>query len=199
MSKKPAWKLQMKYPEGWIQLPIARKIEVGTWAEQAAWETLEPSATDERAAARVEHLVQITNAARANHDWSGLAYFPSYAHTLVALLDVKAYVPDGQYKTTTLDVLEEIFGGPAADTVGEKTVEREQLPGGPALRIRRMRAEPGDPTGQSTIMEEVTHVIHPPGINGAVQVCMTWTVLQLGDKLAAMADAIAKTVRVTPE
>jgi hypothetical protein len=27
---------------------------------------------------------------------------------------------------------------------------------------------------------------------------MTWTALQLGDKLAQMADAIARTIRITP-
>ena len=47
-------------------------------------------------------------------------------------------------------------------------------------------------------MEGVTHAIRPPGFDGAVVATMTWTVLQLGDKLAEMADAIARTIRVTP-
>jgi hypothetical protein len=198
MSKKPTWKLKMKYPEGWVQLPTDGDDKPDDWAQRTARETLGEQAFPERMEARTADLIRLVNNARARNDWYGFAYYPSFAPSMVALLDVKAYVPGRRYKTMTIEVLEEIYGGPSADTVGDSTVEREQLPGGPALRIRRMRAEAGDPTGQSIIIEGVTHAIHPPGIDGAVEVAMTWTVLQLGDKLAAMADAIAKTVRVTP-
>ena len=198
MRKDPGWKISMKYPEGWIQLPIARKIKPEPWAEKIAPKTLGPQATPKQVTARSSDLVRITNAARARRDWHGLAFYPSFAHELVALLDIKAYQPGREYRTTTLDVLEEVFGGPSADTVGDAVVDREQLPGGPAVRVRRVRAEAGDPAGQSTLIEGVTHAIKPPGIDGAVEVTMTWTALQLGDKLAEMADAIAHTIRVTP-
>ena len=198
MSKDPGWKLTMSFPDGWHQLPIARKIKPESWAEKIAPETLGPQATPEQVSARSSDLVRITNAARARRDWHGLAFFPAFAHELVALLDIKAYQPGREYRTTTLDVLEEVFGGPSADTVGDAVVNREQLPGGPAVRVRRIRAEAGDPAGQSTLIEGVTHAIKPPGIDGAVEVTMTWTALQLGDKLAEMADAIAHTIRVTP-
>jgi hypothetical protein len=162
-----------------------------------ARETLGADGSAERVSARASDLARLTRGARARNDWYGLVYYPSFANALVALLDIKAYVPGREYKTITLDVLEEIFGGPSADTVGDAAVGREQLPGGPAVRVRRMRVEEGDPTGQGTIIEGVTHAIQPPGIDGAVEVTMTWTVLQLGDKLAEMADAIARTIRVT--
>lgn len=55
----------------------------------------------------------------------------------------------------TLDVLEEIFGGLSPDTVGDATVDQEQLPGGEAMRVRRMRGEQGDPVGQGTIIERL--------------------------------------------
>jgi hypothetical protein len=106
-------------------------------------------------------------------------------------------LPGREYRTMTLDALEEIFGGPSADTVGEAVVSREKLPGGPAVRVRRMRVEDADPAGQGTIVEGVTHAIQPQGIDGAIVATMTWTALQLGDKLAEMADAIARTIRVT--
>jgi hypothetical protein len=198
MSKDPGWKLSMKYQEGWIQLPVPKKIDPEAWAARAAPQTLGPGATREQVSARAAHLVQVTNSARARRDWYGLAYYPSFAPALVALLDIKAYVPGREYKTMTLEVLEEIFGGPSSDTVGDAAVAREQLPGGQAVRVRRMRVEEGDPTGQGTIIEGVTHAIKPPGIDGAVEVSMTWTVLQLGDKLAEMADMIARTIRITP-
>jgi hypothetical protein len=198
VSKDPGWKIRMNYPEGWFQLPMARKIDPEAWAVRTAPQTLGPGVTRERVSTRAADLVRATNAARARRDWSALAYYPSFAPSLVALIDIKAYVPGREYKTMTLDVLEEIFGGPSPDTVGDAEVDREKLPGGPAVRVRRMRVEEGDPSGQGTIIEGVTHAIQPPGIDGAVEVTMTWTALQLGDKLAEMADAIARTIRVTP-
>jgi hypothetical protein len=197
MSKDPGWKLKMSYPHGWIQLPTGGRDKPERWAEGVARETLGAQGSAERVSARVSDLTRLTYGARARNDWYGLAYYPSFAPTLVALLDIKAYVPGREYKTMTLEVLEEIFGGPSSDTVGDAAVEREQLPGGQAVRVRRMRVEEGDPTGQGTIIEGVTHAIKPPGIDGAVEVSMTWTVLQLGDKLAEMADMIARTIRVT--
>ncbi|HEX3514976.1 MAG TPA: hypothetical protein VHT26_13335 [Trebonia sp.] len=149
-------------------------------------------------AARAADLVRLASDARARNDWYALAFYPSFAHGLVASLDIKAYVPGREYRTMTLDALEEIFGGPSADTVGEAVVSREELPGGHAVRVRRMRVENSDPTGDGTLVEGVTHAIQPQGIDGAVVATMTWTALQLGDKLAAMADAIARTIRVTP-
>jgi hypothetical protein len=61
-----------------------------------------------------------------------------------------------------------------------------------------MRVEDADPAGHGTIVEGVTHAIQPQTIDGAVVATMSWTALQLGDKLAEMADAIAQTIRVTP-
>jgi len=84
------------------------------------------------------------------------------------------------------------------DTVGDIETARVDLPSGPAVRVRGKRVEERDPTGQGTLMEGVTHAIRPPGFDGAVVAIMTWTAIQLGDRLAEMADAIAKTIRVTP-
>lgn len=196
MSKDPGWKLSMKIPEDWTQLPTAGKADPAKWAEQTARETLGPDVSTERVAARASNLVRLTQAARARRDWYGLVLYPASAPGVVALLDIKAYLPDRHYRTTTLDVLEEIFGGPSADTVGDFSVTREELPGGESVRVRRTRSEAPDKSGEAVLIEGVTHAIHPPGINGAVEVCMTWTRLHLGDKLAEMADAIAATVHV---
>jgi hypothetical protein len=198
MSKDPGWKLSMKYPAGWIQLPTGGHDKPDRWAGQKARETLGAQAPPERVKARAEDLAKTTYGARARNDWYGLVFYPPSASGIVALLDIKAYHPGREYRTMTLDVLEEVFGGPSADTVGDAVVDREQLPGGPAVRVRRIRAEAADPAGQSTLIEGVTHAIKPPGIDGAVEVTMTWTALQLGDKLAQMADAIARTIRITP-
>jgi len=204
MSRNPGWKLTMSYPEGWEQLPTTGKDKADLWVEQTARSTVgrqgspDGLAARDAVAARAADLTRLASAARARNDWYALAYYPSFARGLVACLDIKAYVPGREYRTMTLDALEEMFGGPSADTVGKAVVSREELPGGPTVRVRRMRVEDADPTGNGTVIEGVMHAIQPQGIDGAVVAAMTWTVLQLGDKLAAMADAIARTIRVTP-
>ena len=75
--------------------------------------------------------------------------------------------------------------------------QQVDLPSGPALRVHRKRAQPADPTGQSVVSEGVTHAIRPPGIDDAIVMIMTWAALQLGDRLAKMADQIAATVKIT--
>ena len=114
------------------------------------------------------------------------------------MLDVKSYAPDRENPVVTLDLLEEIYAAHSVDTVGDIETARVDLPSGPAVRVRGKRVEERDPTGQGTLMEGVTHAIRPPGFDGAVVAIMTWTAIQLGDRLAEMADAIAKTIRVTP-
>jgi len=75
---------------------------------------------------------------------------------------------------------------------------RTDLPSGPALRVRSKHVEDPDPTGLGTISEELTYAICPPTLTDALVLTMSWTALQIGDKLAEMADAIARTIRVTP-
>ena len=191
------------YPPGWIQLPvgISKKLEgdrqLAVWADQTAQRMLgdaDPDAMRERA----RQLVHLTVGCRARHDRSGLAFYPRPADGMVAMLDIKGYAPDRKNPVITLELLEDIYATPTADTIGDVLRSRVSLPSGPAVRVRTTRVEEPDPTGRGTVMEGVTFAIRPPGFDEAVVASMTWTALQLGDKLAEMADAIARTIRVTP-
>jgi hypothetical protein len=196
-------KIGLSYPPGWVQLPVgtSKKLEgdkqLAAWADQTAQRMLgdaDPDAVRER----VRQLVQLTVSCRARNDRSGLAFYPEPADGMVAMLDVTSYAPDRENPVITLELLEEIYATPTADTIGEILKSRVSLPSGQAVRVRATRVEEPDPTGHGTVMEGVTHAIRPPGFDGAVVATMTWTALQLGDKLAEMADAIARTIRVGP-
>jgi hypothetical protein len=116
----------------------------------------------------------------------------------LAFLDVARGTPDRHtYPELTIAALREVYAKDSADTIGHIDDQQVDLPGGPALWVHRQRAEPGDPTGQSTVMEGVPYAIRPVGIDDAIVVTMTWAALQYGERLAAMADAIARSVRVT--
>jgi hypothetical protein len=82
--------------------------------------------------------------------------------------------------------------------VGDIETSEVELPCGPALRVRSKSLDEPDEQAQGLVMEEVTHAIRPPGQSDAIVATMTWTALEIGDKLAEMADAIARTIRVIP-
>jgi hypothetical protein len=203
MSRHSDMKIALSYPPGWVQLPVRpgkkleRDKELDAWADSAARKML-GGAPSEQVSRRVRDLAELTISCRARKDRYGFAFYPPGAQSLVAMLDVNSLASDRENPVITLDLLEQIYATVSPDTVGDVDTARVDLPSGPAVRVRSRRVEERDPAGQGTLTEGVIHAIRPPGFDGAVVATMTWTALQLGDKLAAMADAIAKTIRVTP-
>jgi hypothetical protein len=204
MSKSPGYDITFGFPEGWVQLPVTNSTKVGHdkelehWAAGMAPLTLAPSASPDQVAQRARDLVELTVGCRLRKDWYGLLFYPRGTTGLVAALDIERYVPSRTYPEMSLEVLEGIFGRQSADTVGEIASSRADLPSGPAIRVRGKRVEEPDLSGLGTIREELTYAIRPPTLTNALVVTMSWTALQHGDKLAEMADAIARTIRVTP-
>jgi len=204
MSTKPGYDITFGFPEGWVQLPVTNSTkvkhdkELERWAAGKAPRTLGGTATPEQLARRERDLVELTVGCRLRKDWYGLVFYPHSTAGLIAALDIERYVPSRKYPQINLEVLRGIFGREAADTVGEIVSSRTDLPSGPALRVRSKHVEDPDPAGLGTISEELTYAICPPALTDALVLTMSWTALQLGDKLAQMADAIARTIRVIP-
>lgn len=202
MSTNPGYDITFGFPAGWVQLPVTNSTkvkhdkELERWAAGKAPLTLAGSASPEQVAQRVRDLVELTVGCRLRKDWYGLLFYPRGATGLVAALDIERYVPSRTYPQMSLEVLEGIFGRRSAETVGEIASSRADLPSGPALRVRSKHVEDQDPTGLGTMSEELTYAICPPTLADALVITMSWTALQLGDKLAEMADAIARTIRV---
>jgi hypothetical protein len=206
MSTRPSYKLAFSFPQGWIQLPVldGRKVlerdkDLEKWSAEKARKMLGPDADAGQLQQRAAELTRLTIGSRARHALYGLAFYPPGASGLVAILDAKRVVPDREkYPQLTLEALAQVYAARTPETVGDIDVSQTALPSGPAVRVRSKQVEDPDADGQGTLIEVVTHAICPPGMGDSVVATMTWTALQLGDKLAAMADAIAKTIRVTP-
>jgi hypothetical protein len=206
MSRKANFEFTFSIQEGWVRLPVldnrtkfARDRKVEAWSAQQARSMLGEAAAPDQVDQRAQQLTRATYAARARDAMYGLVFYTDPAAPgPLAFLDVMRAVPDKQvYPELTFNVLREIWAEPTADTVGDVDEQQVDLPAGPALRVHRQRAEPGDPTGQSTVSEGVTYAIRPPGIPDAIVVAMTWAALQYGERLATMAEAIARSVHVT--
>jgi hypothetical protein len=205
MSKDSGYKFKFSVPKGWVQLPVLdnrkavqRDRKLDAWSAQQARKMLNEHAPEEQLTLLTRQLTSLTYGARARGAMYGLALYPPTVSHLVAILDVKRLVPDRQYSEITFDVLRDLYAKYSADTVGDINETQADLPSGPALRVHRKRVEAGDSAGQGTLMEGVTLAIRPPEMDDAIVMIMTWTDLQLGERLAEMADAIAKTIKVTP-
>lgn len=205
MSKTAGYELAFSVPPRWVRMPVMdnRNVvrhdrKVKAWSQQQAEVMLGTGTPPAQLEQRATELARLTYEARARGAMYGLALYAPPPDGLAAILDVKRVVPDRTYPQLTFDVLRSLYAEPSADTVGDVDAKQVDLPSGPTLRVHRKRAEPQDPTGQSLIIEGVTHAIRPPGINDAIVMIMTWAALQLGDRLAEMADAIAGTLEIMP-
>lgn len=206
MSKEPGYEFTFSTQAGWVPLPVQdnpRKFrhdrKVQAWSEQQARSMLGEAAGPDLLEQRTSQLTAATYGARARNARHGLVFYTMpTAPGPLAFLDVTRGTPDRHtYPELTIAALREVYAKDSADTIGDVDEQQVDLPSGPALRVHRQRAEAGDPTGQSTVMAGVTYAIRPAGIDDAIIVTMTWAALQYGERLAAMADAIARSVRVT--
>lgn len=190
------------YPPGWVQLPVAAsaKLEhdpdVEAWAEQQARELIGPRGMPDDIAQRAKELTELTITSRARKDRYGFAFYPADAGGLAAILDVRELTPSRQHGQLSFPLLEQIYARPTHETVGDIETSHTDLPSGPALRVRRKQIEEPDAHGQGPLTESVTYAIMPPGVTDGVVMIMTWSSIGIGDELAEMADAIARTIRI---
>jgi hypothetical protein len=200
MTSRPT--ISMAYPPGWVQLPVAASVKIEhdadleMWAKDKAAELLVPDGMPDTIAQRARELTQLTITCRARKDRYGFAFYPPGAGGLAAILDVEVLTPSRKHKQITFPLLEEIYASYTPQTVGDIEPSKTDLPSGPALRVRRKQIEEPDAQGQGPLTESVTYAITPLGFTDSVVMIMTWTSIGPGDELAAMADAIARTIRV---
>jgi hypothetical protein len=177
---------------------LARDKALESWAGQHARTILGQDAPEDRVQQRADELVRLTVGSRARHAMYGLAFYPPGTPGLVAILDAKRVVPDREFPELTFGALRELYAERTPRTVGDVETSEVELPSGPALRVRSKSLDEPDEQDQGLVMERVIHAIRPPYQPDVVVATMTWTALELGNKLAEMADAIAQTIRVTP-
>jgi hypothetical protein len=194
--------IDLGYPPGWVQLPVgwSKQLELdkrlADWADEKARSLLGPDADAQQLAQRANDLAALTIRCRARMDQSGFAFFPQDQPGLIAMLDVKRMAPE--HKEVSFDSLKKIYASYTPADIGDIESSMTDLRCGPALRVRRKQIEEPDEHGQGTITETVTYAIRPPGFGSAAIMVMTWTLIEVGDSLAEMADAIARTIRVSP-
>ena len=184
------------YPSGWVELPMEPEVVARDWAETHIADQGTSLPGEHREAAVLDLTVWIEEC-RLREPEMAFAYRPDPLAPTVAVCEVVAMPADDP--PVTPEIAATLFVRPQPGTVGEVTVDRRTLPAGPAVRMRQMNGDAGGagpaPDGSPPpVVEGVTWVIFPPGLDGMIFVTTTWTELVLGDELAELADRMAESV-----
>jgi hypothetical protein len=182
------------YPPGWVELPMDPEVPARPWAEELVAEQPGLLPVERREAAVVDLVVWVEEC-RLREPELAFAYRPDPLAPTVAVCEVVAMPAEDP--PVTPEIAATLFARPQPGTVGDVIVDRRILPAGPAVRMRQMNGEAGGvkpaPEGPPLpVVEGVTWVIFPPGLDGLIFVTTTWTELVLGDDLAELADRMAE-------
>ena len=127
----------------------------------------------------------------------GAVWVPDPAYGVLASLVADRYQAD-----RTLDELAADRGTRPDPELAAPQVSRVSLPAGPAVRVRQVERGGATSAGDE-LVESVMHVVAPPDVVDAagspvlVELVTSWTMLQEGDALAALADDVAAGLRIT--
>lgn len=190
---------------GWVQLlvePPARKLfgskrglekPLTDWAAAQARATFGPDSAPGAVSAYTDMLTRLARSGRERGEKLAFAWFPEPGGLPVAQVSVSTLGSAGE--PPTLDALEEKFGWRDSQT-GPLEIERMDLPGGPAVRVRREQATGDGGDASSDVAVSVTYAFLPPQLNSALVFTMFWTLSDDEPLFNEIADSTAKTLRV---
>ena len=189
------WSYAVEPPDdGWIWLPRPDEdTDPATWAD----EVCEDLYVDRRAREPLARQLRayVLSSRRRAGDMAAI-WVPDPAYGVLA-----SFVTDRVRQDRDLDALAAARRADVDPGLAAPQVDRVQLPAGPAVRDRRVGRVDEGPAGDG-MAESVTHLIAPDvvdveGVPTLVEVVTTWTLLEEGDELAALADDVAAGVTVT--
>lgn len=201
--------LRLRLPEGWVVLPVEPDVDPDAWAtdtvagrtdlEEPSELTVGPEAAAAMLAAFVRRAQATYVPGMSSH--LALAYQPD-PHGRVVVFATATVFPFEGDRLTRRGLLRDLGSSPA--TVGDREVAKLTLPLGKAVRLRRLfdtgaadLLPDGTPAptlaeeGRADVMEGITIVALPRGLDGFVYVNAVWADLVWGDQLAAMVDVLA--------
>lgn len=179
--------------EGWVWLP-APEDDIAAWAQAVCADLFVTGSTEVELADQLRFFAR--NLRERNPD-SGALWVPDPAYGVLATL-----VTDRFKLAAPLEQLAAEYAAAVEPGLAPPQVDVVELPAGPAVRARRIERAGEGPAGEQ-LMESVTHLVAPPrivdadGDPTAIELVLTWTLLQEGDEFALMADEGARLLRIT--
>ncbi|MDK3257884.1 hypothetical protein [Blastococcus capsensis] len=188
------WAYDVEPPDdGWIWAP-------GPEDDIAAWAQATCAGLFVTGPAEVELADQLRSVARRLRERdldTGALWIPDPVYGVLATL-----VTDRIRASGTPEELAAEYRTAADPGLAPPQVAVVELPAGPAVRVRRLETV-ANGLGAEQLIETVTHLVLPPGIVDAddvptaIELVVTWTLLQEGDEFAEMADEAAGLLRIT--
>ena len=189
------WVYDVEPPDdGWIWLP-APGDGIAAWAQEtcAGLFVTGPEEVD-----LADQLRSAARRLRERDPDTGAVWIPDPGYGVLATL-----VTDRIRVSGTPEELAAEHRAAADPGLAPPQVAVVDLPAGPAVRVRRLETV-ANGLGAEQLIETVTHLVLPPGIVDAddvptaVELVLTWKLLQEGDEFAEMADEAAGLLRITP-
>ena len=189
------WTYDVEPPDdGWIWLP-APEDDIAAWG-QATCAGLYVTGPAELELA--DQLRSFALQLQKRTPDTGALWIPDPAYGVLATL-----ITDRSRISGTPEELAAEYRAAADPGLAPPHVSLVDLPAGPAVRVRRLETA-ANGLGAEQLIETVTHLVLPPGVVDvddvptAIELVLTWTLLQEGDEFAEMADEAAALLRVTP-
>lgn len=197
-------------PGGAIRLPLsAAPDELAPWAERAARERLGADADPAVVAAFADVLTSAANDARTRRAVLAMSFCPDPANGELARIEITGLTgfPDG---SPTIRDVAEYLARPTDRSTGPAEVVYGDLPIGSAVRVRHQYVTRSTPSpeeweggdsgddGEGVIVQTVAHGVLAPELAHPVVLFVSWQALAYTDRLNALADKLAQTMRVVP-
>ncbi len=209
-------------PAGAFVLPLdTPRDELAAWAERSAAGRLGEGAEASDVAALAGALVGAAEDARQRDLITALAFCPDPRAGELARIEVSSVGAPPEAASLTVRDMANYLSMPTARSTGPAEIEFGDLPIGPAVRVRHqfVTAPPadaenaadaadaaaaaaddddGEDRGQGTIVQTAAYAARPAETDRAVLLFVSWHALAYTDRLCALTDQLAKTLKMVP-
>ena len=181
---------------------VLKAEDPGPWCQRRAAELLGPGARRKQVGQLASCLLEYADSCRSGNRPAIAAMFfypdfsrlPPRATSAVYLLG-----EDEAAGPMTIARGRQVYTPRADDEAafGQVELTEAEVPAGPALRVHRFRrSDPGH--RKSTIIEEVTWLICPPGSTQAALMATDWSETAFSEAAISIADDMAQNFRIEP-
>jgi hypothetical protein len=184
-----SWSLFLDFPdESWVWGPEPDE-DVKDWVNGIFFEVVSSGSPGAGLMAELRAFARSFQ----EHD-AGALWIPSAEDGVVASLTVDVVAGDGS--PLTLEAVEGLERDIAQEAGTPRSIERVELPTGPAVRARGPEPDPRG-AGPAGLVETVVHTVvpgdltDPDGSPAGVRMVMGWYDREQGDALADLADDLA--------
>lgn len=187
--------LRLDLPRDWVQLPGLAE-DPSAWAGRIAAElwAARGAVHPEDVANLANHMAVVAADSRARGPLLAFVLLPSPALPVAIVAELVQLAPDNDSDPFTVQRFAQVQNRPQKEHAGPPEVRVvDDLPAGPAVRVRRTLRGPRDRALRRTVIEQVVYLILPPALDReGLALTATWSDLALGDVHATETDALLR-------